>query len=160
MSFSIIFFVILKYLYLIIFMGLLILIHSVFYNQLYLFILVFSPEVTSGRCFRLFCKSFDMIPFDLEHLLFGHRKSSRLILHFFLPQACNQPFLCGTLLLSSGEWCLESQIWMLKRSLPWGVQWHLSRVSGWMDTYMSLCVCAQMCCACIWEFLFLFPVYL
>jgi len=75
-----------------------------------------------------------MTPFDFDHLLFGHRKSPRLILYFFLPQVCNQPFLYGTLLLSSGEWCLESQIWMLKRSLLWGVQWHLSRVSGWVSS--------------------------
>lgn len=94
--------------------------------------------------------SFDMTPFDFDHLLFGHRKSPRLILYFLLPQVCNQPFLYGTLLLPSGEWCLESQIWML-----WGVRLHLSRVSGWMDTYISLCVCA-----CIWELLFLFPIYL
>ena len=139
----------LKKLSLVIVMGSWIFIHSVFYSQLCsFFILVFrlskNQPVEDVWSFVVSFLTWHL--FVLEHyLIFRHRRRPRLILYFFCLRSA---------LLSSGEQCLESKIWMLK--VLTGTRMCASRLCQWMDGDMCICVC----CAYVLEIIFLLPIYL
>ena len=105
------------------------------------------PKVANGRCFKLFCILWHDTIWLRAPPSFLAQKVSQVHLVLFLPQVCNQPFLYGALLLSSGEWYLESKIWILKVRIATGMSWHLSPI--WMDgihIYLWIHVCVHMLC--------------
>lgn len=105
------------------------------------------PKVAIGRCLKLFCILWHDTIWLRAPPSFLAQKASQVHLVLFLPQVCNQPLLYGTLLLSSGEWYLESKIWMLKVLIATRMSWHLSPI--WMHgihIYLWIDVCVHMLC--------------
>lgn len=129
-------------------MGLLIFLHSAFCNLLILvvhFSVPIVPRVANGRCFKLFCILWHDTIWLRAPPSFLAQKASQVHLVLFLPRVRSQPFLHGTLLLSGGEWHLESKIWMLTVLIATRTSWHLSPI--WMDgihIYLWIHVCVHM----------------
>lgn len=84
-----------------------------------------------GDPLRWILHPFDMSSLILEHFLaFKPNKMFQAHLVFSLTQPWNQPFLQGSLVPFSGEWCLETRIWVLGVLIVTGISLRLDPFSG------------------------------
>lgn len=96
-------------------------------------------DLVSRHPFKLVLLSFDYVSGSSNTLFFFGRGGLRCSGLLPLSQLWNRLFLLGNLVLFSGEWHLETQIWVLGVLTVTGISLLLGFVSGLSSVYLLIC---------------------